>query len=456
LPNLRPIEHLEALTEELATETTKAVTTSSGKALLKILRTHLNNLLSPPIAATEQRVDATPPATVNPAPPARQRVTDNPTILQARNHTAKRNLLTTHRVHQRQTHNNTPGGVPMIERNSGDIIPNKDDPLRPPRRSPQTFVPPQNNPNVTFTPVPGRCTPNACARLISQQALNALMTKEALYKHIAFTPRNLALPKFSGDRPNYAHYASPMIHPITGNIISSYKCLMNDPLTAEIWQTAFGKDFGGIAQGDNKTGQKGTNSMFVMKHNEIKKTYLDKQKFTYAKVVVDHRPQKEDPNHIRITAGGNLIKYKGDVSTRTAHLCTSKLLWNSVLSTVDAKFMCLDIKNFYLTAALDYFEYMRMPLELFPTWIRQQYDLDNCTYKGFVHLRLEQAVWGLPQAGILANKLLRKRLAPHGYHECANTPGLWCHEWQPITFTLVVDNFGIKYVGKEHADHLVR
>ena len=117
--------------------------------------------------------------------------------------------------------------------------------------------------------------------------------------------------------------------------------------------------------------------MFVMNHNEIKQAYLAKRKFTYAKVV-DHRPQKEDANRIRITAGGNLIKYAGDVSTRTADLCTSKLLWNSVLSTPDAKYMCLDIKNYYLTAALDYFEYMRMPLELFPSWIRKQYDLDNC------------------------------------------------------------------------------
>ncbi len=126
--------------------------------------------------------------------------------------------------------------------------------------------------------------------------------------------------------------------------------------------------------------------MFVMDHNEIKKAYDDKKKFTYAKIVVDHRPQKEDPNRIRITAGGNLIKFKGDVSTRTADLCTSKLLWNSVLSTPDAKYMCLDIKIFYLTAAHDYFEYMRMPLELFPTWIRQQYQLEQHAYKGFVHL----------------------------------------------------------------------
>ena len=35
------------------------------------------------------------------------------------------------------------------------------------------------------------------------------------------------------------------------------------------------------------------------------------------------------------------------------------------------------------------------------------------------------------------------------------TPGLWLHEWRPIQFSLVADDFGVKYVGKEHAKHLV-
>ncbi len=64
-------------------------------------------------------------------------------------------------------------------------------------------------------------------------------------------------------------------------------------------------------------------------------------------------------------------------------------------------------------------------------------------------------VWGLPQAGILANKLLQKRLLLHGYCECANTPALSKHNTRTIMFTLVVDNVEIKYVGKEHADHLI-
>ncbi len=68
----------------------------------------------------------------------------------------------------------------------------------------------------------------------------------------------------------FEHYTNPMVHPVTGETISSYKKLMNDPTTAEGWQTAFGKDFGGMAQGDNRTGQKGMDAMFVMTHEDIK------------------------------------------------------------------------------------------------------------------------------------------------------------------------------------------
>ncbi len=89
-----------------------------------------------------------------------------------------------------------------------------------------------------------------------------------------------------------------------------------------------------------------------------------------------------------------------------ADLTTSKLLWNSVLSTEGARYTCLDIKNFYLTAALDYYEYMKIPLALFPEWIKKQYNQNTHATNGFVFLEIRRAVWGLPQAGILANKLL--------------------------------------------------
>jgi hypothetical protein len=63
-------------------------------------------------------------------------------------------------------------------------------------------------------------------------------------------------------------------------------------------------------------------------------------------------------------------------------------------------------------------------------------------------------MYSLPQAGLLAKKLLEKRLNKHGYRQSKLVPGLWKHDTRPIQFTLVVDDFGVKYVGKEHAQHL--
>ncbi len=63
---------------------------------------------------------------------------------------------------------------------------------------------------------------------------------------------------------NFEHFAMPMVHSTTGETIASYKKLMNNPATQETWVTAFGKDFGSMFQGDDKTGQKGTNAMFIM------------------------------------------------------------------------------------------------------------------------------------------------------------------------------------------------
>ena len=65
-----------------------------------------------------------------------------------------------------------------------------------------------------------------------------------------------------------------------------------------------------------------------------------------------------------------------------------------------------------------------------------------------------KGMYGLPQAGLIANELLEKRLNKHGYQQSKLVPGLWKHDTRPIQFTLVVNNFGVKYVREEHAHHL--
>jgi hypothetical protein len=103
----------------------------------------------------------------------------------------------------------------------------------------------------------------------------------------------------------FKHFTSPMVHPITGKTISSYKNLMNDPATDKVWQTAFGIVFGEMAQGAKKMGQKGTNMMFVMTQDKLAHVLQAGKKFTFTNPVVNYRPQKEDPNRIRIKAMGN-------------------------------------------------------------------------------------------------------------------------------------------------------
>ena len=68
---------------------------------------------------------------------------------------------------------------------------------------------------------------------------------------------------------NIEHYCAPVVHPVTGETITQYKKLAKDPLLKDIWQTGLGKEVGRMAQGDTKTGTKGTNSIFVMTHAEI-------------------------------------------------------------------------------------------------------------------------------------------------------------------------------------------
>ncbi len=76
-------------------------------------------------------------------------------------------------------------------------------------------------------------------------------------------------------------------------------------------------------------------------------------------------------------------------------------------------------------------------------------------YKGFVHLEMQKAVWGLPQAGILAKECIQRKLALFEYFNHVSTPGLWYHETRPISFTLVVNDFGVKYVNQNNIDHLI-
>jgi hypothetical protein len=248
----------------------------------------------------------------------------------ANNPTSTRVLQTKAHTHLRKTQANTPGALPKITQ--ATLIEPILAILSPPPPSVEcTRIIKAHDARIMSTKstkMPRRSNRLTLPRLhnrhlISQKAIAQLLVMEQTNDMTHYTPSKLRNYRFPPQ--DFEHYAMPMIHPVTGKIISRYKRLMNDPATAEIWMTAFGKDFGGMSQGDNKTGQKGTIAMFVMLPSNIPNIPKDRV-ITYARVVVDHRPQKADPNRIQITAGGNLINYPGELTTQTTDITMAKLL----------------------------------------------------------------------------------------------------------------------------------
>jgi hypothetical protein len=136
-------------------------------------------------------------------------------------------------------------------------------------------------------------------------------------------------------------------------------------------------------------------------------------------------------------------------------MLVKQMLFDSVISTKDACFMKMDISNFYLMTPLHGPEFIQMKLSDIPDKVIEEYTLrEKATKNGSIYVKAKRGMYGLPQSGLLANELLEKRLNKHGYQQSKLVPGLWKHDTRPIQFTLVVDNFGVKHVGEEHAQHL--
>ena len=104
---------------------------------------------------------------------------------------------------------------------------------------------------------------------------------------------------------------------------------------------------------------------------------------------------------------------------------------------------------------MDRYKCMKMPISLFPEHIIQKYDLKSKVKNGFIYMEIRRIICVLPRAGMLANKYLKEKLALHRYYEVPHTPGLWKHISRPVKLSLVVDDFGVKYVGQKHINHLI-
>ncbi|GAX27152.1 hypothetical protein FisN_13Lu334 [Fistulifera solaris] len=118
--------------------------------------------------------------------------------------------------------------------------------------------------------------------------------------------------------------------------------------------------------------------------------------------------------------------------------------------------MTLDLKDYYLGTILGNLEYIRIPVSILSQHIIDHYNLEPLIHNGFVYAAVSKGMYGLPQAGKLANDQLIARLAPHGYHPVPHTHGLWRDSRSDLTFTLVVDDFAVKYTDDRDVHRLLQ
>jgi hypothetical protein len=210
----------------------------------------------------------------------------------------------------------------------------------------KSSTPPRQSIHLINTRLPGNIANTQLPGNISLQAIHHVMQLKAT--------KLATKSQWTGHIIDIKEVCFGVIHPVTKQTITQYRKLQHDPNLKDLWVPAMSKELHRLAQG--KPGiTKATNTIFFLPHDEIQNIPKD-QTVMYACIVIDHRPQKEDPNCIRITLGGNRINYPFELTMRTTDMVSSKLLWNSTISTPGACFAETDIKNMYLETPLDHFD----------------------------------------------------------------------------------------------------
>ena len=165
------------------------------------------------------------------------------------------------------------------------------------------------------------------AHFINPDVINIVVGRAVLNAHPAFQPDGdifgpaMAAPMMHAE--TIEEVVNGVVHPVTKETITKYQKLVDYSILREIWEMAMCVELGGLTQGFGDT--KGTETIRFLELDKIKNIPRDRT-VTYARIVVDYRPQKKYPNRVRITVGGNLIEYPYELTTHTADLTTSKIL----------------------------------------------------------------------------------------------------------------------------------
>jgi hypothetical protein len=201
-------------------------------------------------------------------------------------------------------------------------------------------------------------------------------------------------------KPIPHHEANKAINPDTGHLAELPELLKSSH--GHRWNHANALEWGRLADGYPPHIPKGQNILRFIRHDAIS-PHRHKD-ITYFRQVTADKPFKAEKERVRITAGGDRINYPYEVTTKTSDLTTVKILVNSTISTDNARWMTVDISDFYLsTTNMQRSKYARIALNKIPQEIIDLYDLESLAKDGHIYVNINGGIYGLPQAGRLAN-----------------------------------------------------
>ena len=158
------------------------------------------------------------------------------------------------------------------------------------------------------------------------------------------------------------------------------------------WKIALSNEWGRLAKG-NDHGVQATDTIDFISSTNVPSN----RDVTYSSFVCDHRPLKSEPWRVQIVVGGDKLTYSNDTGSPAASLLETKILINSTISDTHkgARFMCMDLKDFFLATLMPRPEFMRVHYKCFPEDIRKKYKLHELVHKDYIYIQIKKEMYGL-------------------------------------------------------------
>jgi hypothetical protein len=165
----------------------------------------------------------------------------------------------------------------------------------------------------------------------------------------------------------------------------NYRQLLRHPKYKDLWTKSAANEFGRLTQGLKDGRVKGTDTIKFIRKDKVPDERI--RDVMYGSFSFDFKPNKEEKERTRLTVGGDRIKYLDDCSTLMADMILFKILVNSILSTLNAKCIMIDIKDFYLQTPTERAEYMRLKILDIPEEVIHHYNLMSLvTQDGYTYI----------------------------------------------------------------------